>query len=31
MPSMKGAGEELAKRVSAGAASCAKRDAAYFE
>lgn len=31
MPSTKGAGEELAKRVSAGAASCAKRLAAYFE
>ena len=28
---MKGAGEEFANRVSAGAASCAKRDAAYFE
>ncbi len=31
MPSMNGAGEELAKRVSAGAASCAKRFAAYLE
>ena len=31
MPLTKGIGEELAKRVSAGAASCAKREAAYFE
>jgi hypothetical protein len=31
MPSMKGRGEEFAKRVSAGVASCAKRDAACFE
>lgn len=31
MPAMNGAGEELAKLVSAGAASCAKRWAANFE
>ncbi len=31
MPSMKGAGEESAKRLSAGTASWAKREAAYFE
>jgi hypothetical protein len=31
MPLTKGTGEELAKRVSAGAASCAKREAAYLE
>ncbi len=31
MPLTNGCGEELAKRVSAGAASCAKREAAYFE
>lgn len=31
MPLTKGRGEELAKRVSAGAPSCAKREAAYFE
>ena len=31
MPLTKGMGEELAKRVSAGAASCAKREAAYLE
>ena len=31
MPLTKGIGEELAKRVSAGAASWAKREAAYFE
>ncbi len=31
MPLMNGCGEELAKRVSAGAASCVKREAAYFE
>ncbi len=28
---MKGAGEDSAKRLSAGAASWAKREAAYFE
>ena len=31
MPSMKGAGEDSAKRLSAGVASWAKREAAYFE
>src|SRR5262249_23709322 len=31
MPFTNGIGEELAKRVSAGAASWAKREAAYFE
>ncbi len=30
-PKEKGDGEELAKRVRAGAASCAKREAAYLE
>jgi hypothetical protein len=30
-PLTKGRGEELAKRFSAGAASCAKREAAYLE
>jgi hypothetical protein len=31
MPFTNPCGEELAKRANAGAASCAKREAAYFE